>query len=162
MDDNIAQFIAITNVDPVKAQRYLQISENDLEQALTLFYEGGIDVDGPELSTSNTQPTATGTRPESPIPIDDDGDDDDDFKAALEASKRGDEPGSSGPQAYEDDEAIARRLQQEFDSQRRRTQDEIRAPMARTTETLVGPDDYSSMYGGSRRGSKFSNASEAA
>lgn len=143
MDDNIAQFTSITNCDPGKAQRYLMIAENDLEHALQLFFEGGIDVDAPEPSTapSDSRNTATGTRPESPIPIDDD----DDWKAALEAAEGGD--------AYEDDEAVARRLQQQFDTQTRRNADDVRAPMARTTETLVGPDDlYTGGFGGARRG----------
>jgi UBX domain-containing protein 7 len=152
MDDNIAQFTAITNCDPAKAQRYLTISENDLEQALQLFFEGGIDVDGPEPSnTSDSRNSATGTRPESPINIDDD----DDFRAAIEASTGG---GPSGD--FEDDEAIARRLQEEFNTSTRRTADEVRAPMARTTETLVGPDDmYTGGYGVNRRGGcRFSRA----
>src|SRR5690606_3197377 len=145
MGDNIAQFTAITNCDPAKAQRYLTISENDLEQALQLFFEGGIDVDGPEPSnTSDSRNNATGTRPESPINIDDD----DDFRAAIEASTGG---GTAAD--YEDDETIARRLQEEFNTSTRRNADEVRAPMARTTETLVGPDDvYSGGFGVGRRG----------
>ncbi|RPA83403.1 hypothetical protein BJ508DRAFT_360614 [Ascobolus immersus RN42] len=145
MDDNIAQFTAITNCDPAKAQRYLTIAENDLEQAIQLFFEGGIDVDAPEpSSTANARNNATGARPESPINIDDD----DDFRAAIAASTGG--LGAGEP--HEDDEAMARRLQQQYD----KPADEVRAPIARVQETLRPLDgDISHGYGmGRRRGGR--------
>jgi thioredoxin-related protein len=121
-EEAVATFCAITAGTPQQAQTYLEFSNGNMEQAIELFYNS------PDLAPApRTTAPPTTRNPEDPITIDSDDDDE-------------------GPSA-EDDEAMARRLQQEmygagggggaggdFD------EDGVRAPMARTTETLVGPD----------------------
>jgi hypothetical protein len=50
----------------------------------------------------------------------------------------------------EDDEAMARRLQEEMYGTAGRDSEDVRAPISRTTETLVGPGSmgYGGGYGG--------------
>lgn len=106
-------------------------------------------------ASAPSQPSA-GSRTQ-PIAVDEDADvmmdeDDDDFRVALEASQRttGSTQGNSAPIAasstraeqWDDDETIARRLQEEFYSDLGiQGTNGVRAPIARTTETLVGPDE---------------------
>ncbi|KAF2759251.1 hypothetical protein EJ05DRAFT_499665 [Pseudovirgaria hyperparasitica] len=150
MDENIANFTAITSADPDRAAQYLQITDNNLEQAIALFFEGSNDLDlggSNQAQSSATLPAqSAGTRPsnhndEDIITID--SDDDMDFDAGTSAASR-------PPANVEDDEAMARRLQEEMYGSAGAGGDpeEVRAPMARTTETLVGgpgrwddPDD---------------------
>ncbi|KAF4536681.1 putative ubx domain protein [Lasiodiplodia theobromae] len=127
MDDNIASFTSITGADPQRAAQYLQLTDNNLEQAIQLFF----DSPNLDLGAGSAHPSssAAGARADEPINIDSDDDDDD---AAEDASR----PGHS----VEDDEAMARRLQEEMYGAGGRDADaDVRAPMARTTETLVGP-----------------------
>lgn len=124
-DENISNFVAITSCDPTKAAQYLGLTDGNLEQAIELFFES------PNLDFSGTpaaQPAASNA--DNPIQIDSD-DDMSDFDAP------------SRPQANtEDDEAMARRLQEEMYGAGGAglAQDEVRAPMERRTETLVGPN----------------------
>lgn len=122
MDENVANFLTVTGTDsPTKAQRYLQIADNDLAQAVELFFNG-VDVgDAPAA------PSGTGTAA-APISVDDD--EEADFQEAVRSSRAG------AGMDYEDDEALARRLQREMESE-----GAVRAPIARTRETLVGPDE---------------------
>ncbi|KAF2280668.1 uncharacterized protein EI97DRAFT_438129 [Westerdykella ornata] len=126
MDEDISSFVAITSADPSKAAQYLRLTDNNLEQAIQLFFDSpNLDVGGePQSGTSNAQ---------NPIQIDSD-------------DERSDnEPRPSGSRArqstIEDDEAMARRLQEEMYGGAG-PEPEVRAPMARTTETLVGPGAY--------------------
>lgn len=68
MDELVAQFCGITASDPSIAEQYLQVSDNNLEQAVTLFLEsGGAPIqDVSERSSAN--PPAV-TRSPSPPPI---------------------------------------------------------------------------------------------
>jgi hypothetical protein len=123
MDDElIANFTAITSATPERARQYLTLTDNHLEQAIQLFF----DSDGADMGAAMPQQTpAPAAQPSSRRYNQDDNgvvtiDSDDD-----------DAP-------YEDDEAMARRLQQEAYGTTA-GQEDIRAPMARTTETLVGP-----------------------
>jgi hypothetical protein len=162
MDDAIASFISITNAEPQKAQSYLRVSDGDLEQALQLFFEtGGADMDaGPSVPAASGPPPSLPPRPaqEPIIEIDDDIDDieDDDVREVMRASERAAAPpaaaaatASSPGGDYEDDEAMARRLQEEFYTQGGGgggaggdvDPDGVRAPIARTMETLVGPEE---------------------
>jgi hypothetical protein len=131
-DEAIGTFCAITSTTPQQAQQYLQFSDGNVEQAIELFFNN------PDLAASAPAPSAqpVSTR-DAPINLDDDDDE------AMDAA------GPSGGRSTEDDEAMARRLQEEMygsgggggggaafgdvDAEG------VRAPMARTTETLVGP-----------------------
>ena len=131
MDEQIQTFCSFTGGTPEQAQRYLSLTDGNVEQAAELFFTS------PDLgaaATTPSQPQAQSSR-ENPINIDDDDDD-------VQETGRG----GAGMSSTEDDEAMARRLQEEmygsgggggrggdFD------EEGVRAPMARTTETLVGP-----------------------
>ncbi|KAH0345128.1 hypothetical protein KCU81_g4485, partial [Aureobasidium melanogenum] len=122
MDDElIANFTAITSATPERARQYLTLTDNNLEQAIQLYF----DSDGADMGAAMPQQSQPAAQPASRRYNQDDNgvvtiDSDDD-----------DAP-------YEDDEAMARRLQQEAYGNAG-GEEEVRAPMARTTETLVGP-----------------------
>jgi thioredoxin-related protein len=133
MDEQIAMFTAITDTTPEKAQRFLQLTDGNVEQAVELFFNS------PELGnagTTSAPPAPTQPNRSDPITIDSD-----DENSVQETG--------SGPAGHsiEDDEAMARRLQEEMYGGAGRSggggtdydEEGIRAPMARTTETLVGP-----------------------
>lgn len=141
MADTVADFVSITGATTDRAQQYLTLSDDNLEQAIQLFFEtGGVDMGAslPTQPSAQTQAsrTAYSNNPDGTVTIDSDGDGDSDVMVT-------DSRPIAGDHSMEDDEAMARRLQEEaygsggvggsgFD--------EVRAPMARTTETLVGPD----------------------
>ncbi|KAF4553913.1 Thioredoxin-like protein 7 [Elsinoe fawcettii] len=137
MDDLIAQFTSITGATPERAQQYLTLSENNIEQAIQLFFEtGGVDMGASMPEQPAARPAATSQRyredQDGTITIDSD-----------DEEMGGTDPATAQQSsAYEDDEAMARRLQEEaYGSGGPGGEfDEVRAPMARTTETLVGPD----------------------
>ena len=141
--ETIDQFVELTAADRQKASQYLSVSDDNLEQAVQLFFEtGGIDLDhqAAEVPASQHGPT-------NPIPVDDNDDGDDDMEMSNAPTSRA--PQASIP-SYEDDEAMARRLQEEAygagATGSRDVDDEgVRAPIGRTTETLVGgPPDWRS------------------
>lgn len=139
MDELVAQFVGITDSTEGKARQYLQIADNNLEQAIELFFtSGGTDLFDATPSTTNPPPT-TRRQPEV-IELDSDGDDEDD----TESRRRTQAPvaGSS----LESDEEMARRLQEEMygggNTGPGMDAEGYRAPIARTRETLVGPDSY--------------------
>jgi hypothetical protein len=128
-DEAITTFCSITGTTPQQAQQYLQFSDGNVETAIELFFNN------PDLAASASAPSAqpASTR-DAPINVDDD--DDEDMSGS----------GPSGGQSTEDDEAMARRLQQEMygaggggGGMGDVDAEGVRAPMARTTETLVGP-----------------------
>ena len=160
MDDNIANFIAITSAEPERAAQYLRLTDNNLEQAVQLFY------DSPNLDLGNASPSQAVPSTSHPPPLSsaptnrarppvnhnedlihiDSDDDMSDFDAGSEYPTT--TPPTAAPSShppndalYEDDEAMARRIQEELyaggDSSG--AAGDVRAPMARTTETLVGP-----------------------
>ena len=137
MDDMIQQFCQITDSTPEKAQSYLQVSEYNVEQAIELFFStGGVDMDV-SPAQAPTLPPRQGASNSAPIDLEDD-----DVREAMNAS-------SSRPLPVDDDEAYARRLQEEFygsgpggSGGRGGDPDDVRAPIPVTRETLVGgPDD---------------------
>ncbi|EME39301.1 hypothetical protein DOTSEDRAFT_75127 [Dothistroma septosporum NZE10] len=145
MDEQISTFVAFTGASTEQAQRYLQLADGNVEAAAALFFEN------PDLGSASTAPTlsapAAPSNREPPITIDSDEDldlDDDDVQETGSRPARRSEP------LVEDDEAMARRLQQEMyggggsggSGGAGLDEDGIRAPMARTTETLVGPGSY--------------------
>lgn len=134
MDEQIGTFVAFTAATEAQAQQYLALTDGNVEQAVELFFSN------PDLGSGSAP------RPPSnqndPITIDDDDDDDD-------VHMTGSRP-AAPTHSVEDDEAMARRLQEEMygaggggggGGRRRADVDDegYRAPMARTTETLVGP-----------------------
>jgi len=122
MDDElIANFTAFTEATPERARQYLTLTENNLEQAVQLYFDnGGIDM-GATFPQQPAQPAQPASRRYN-----------EDNNGVVTIDSDDDEP------AYEDDEAMARRLQQEAYGTAG-GEEEVRAPMARTTETLVGP-----------------------
>ena len=145
MDEEIQMFCAFTSASPEQAQQFLALTDGNVEQAVELFFSN------PDLGASAAAPTqsAPSLNQHNPITVDDDemGDlDDDDVQET--GSRVVGAPGGGEP-SIEDDEAMARRLQEEMygagggggaagvgdmDAEG------VRAPMARTTETLVGPN----------------------
>lgn len=140
-DENISMFIAVTEASPEAAQQFLDMSGGDVETAVDLWMNNA------ELRTQITgatqAPPASSNR-DNPITIDDDEVEDDDVQE-IGSRQVG---GGSGP-SMEDDEAMARRLQEEMygggsaggagGAGGMMDPEGVRAPMARTTETLVGP-----------------------
>lgn len=149
MDDKIAEVIAFTSTSPERAAQYLQLSDNNVEQAVQLYFDApNLDLGGTEpVPSGSAQPPPPATASQ-PIEIDDDEDE------AMHIESDDDTSGNFGqnrsrpvppiPQAdsesFEDDEAMARRLQEEmYAGGDMEGPEGVRAPMARTTETLVGP-----------------------
>lgn len=153
MAEAIDGFMAFTGESADVARRYLGLTDNNAEQAIQLFF------DSPDLATvvpQETQPPAppipTASRPEVPnssrqasrqqVVLDDSDNDDDmdldheeedeDTSAAVAVSRAAD---------YDDDEAMARRMQEELyaggDASGGFDADGVRAPIGRVTETLV-------------------------
>jgi hypothetical protein len=155
MDEAISEFAAITGAEPKVARHYLSMTDGIVEQAIQLFF------DSPELaSTMENTPTtpappaassmAAGRTAAGAINLDSDDD------MPMEEFDHDGEPTIQAPEisrpaptaAFEDDEAMARRMQEEFyggvgagsgDGVTGFDNESVRAPMARTTETLVGP-----------------------
>ncbi|EME80130.1 uncharacterized protein MYCFIDRAFT_155932 [Pseudocercospora fijiensis CIRAD86] len=129
MDEEVATFTAITQATPEQAQRFLQLADGNVEAAVELFFSN------PDLgSTGASAPPAPSRPSNDPITIDSDDDDD-----VQETGSR------RVQQQAESDEEMARRLQQEMygaggaGGSGGYDEEGVRAPMARTTETLVGP-----------------------
>lgn len=135
-DENILNFVSITSCDPDKAAQYLHLTDGNLEQAIQLFFDSPNLDFGPATSSQPSAPSAAASA-QRPINIDSD-DDMDDFDPTAHTSAP-----SRPPPDTEDDEAMARRLQEEMyggAGSGSAGVEDVRAPMQRTTETLVGPD----------------------
>ena len=132
-EENILNFVSITSCDPDKAAQYLRLTDNNLEQAIQLFFDSP-NLDFGPAPTSNVPAAAAPAQ--NAINVDSD-DEMSDFNPAGNT----DTPPVRSQQNFESDEELARRLQEEDYSARDAGggQDEVRAPMQRTTETLVGP-----------------------
>ncbi|KAI9731051.1 MAG: hypothetical protein M1834_005514 [Cirrosporium novae-zelandiae] len=162
-DDALAQFTSITGSSPELAQQYLHLTDGNLEQAVQLFFDsGGVDMGGSVAPT--TQPSShvpsnpNPTNINDPISIDSDNEISDDNdpeiigynpraeRPTVRANPGFDTPTSGDHTSMEDDEAMARRLQEEMyggGAMDGTSADDVRAPIARTRETLVGPGaDY--------------------
>jgi hypothetical protein len=156
-DDLVAQFVGITSSTPERAEQYLKITEENLEQAIQLYFDSnGADLGVPvrptvTASTSDDipPPDLSGVRvyggrsnhKDDPIEIDSDDSEEEDegqprVRRVAAAADR------------EDDEAMARRLQEELYAGGAVDSDGVRAPIARTRETLVGPDSYGAPVSG--------------
>lgn len=188
MDDNVAQFMSITDQSAEVSQGCLNMTEGDVMAAVNMFFEN------PEIAnsfnhppsaaatSSNAAPAAAPSRPqgasrpggigrqdnEGVIHIDDD--DDDIFDDIPDESDSDLEPaGANNLQRIaqeSDDAAMARRLQEEMYGGRGSGgdgalgPDGVRAPIGRTTETLIAPSGYGAYPGGDD--DEIDDATEAA
>jgi len=147
MDDAAETFKMVTGATDPVARRYLEMTENDAQQAIALFF------DSPDLASSvdqapssRTLPIPSSSRPrgfnesqDTPRAAnleDDEDEDTPDFSENEHAAALG------RAADIEDDEAMARRMQEEMyaggEAGGGFGSDGVRAPIARTTETLVG------------------------
>lgn len=159
MDETIDHFMAFTGSNADVARRYLGLTENISEQAIQLYFDSP-DLASGGLPEAQIPPVPTSTRPaprstsvgrqdsrgvihldsgdEGDMDIDD-GDDEDEAPSRAQAASLG------RAADYEDDEAIARRMQEELyaggDASAGYDADGVRAPIERRTETLVGGAD---------------------
>jgi hypothetical protein len=132
-DENIVNFVSITSCDPEKAAQYLRLTDGNFEQAIQLYFDSPNLDFGAQAAPAPAQNAPASAR--NPITIDSD-DDMSDFDPAAHTST----PPVRPPPAVEDDEAMARRLQEEmYGGGGPAGEPEVRAPMQRTTETLIGP-----------------------
>lgn len=162
MDEAVGDFCAITGATPQVARHFLSIADGDPSQAIQLFFDSPdlasaateVSQQPPPVAVASSRPpvkSSSGGREDEHgvVHLDSDSDDmtmDETDDNILETTHTPPLPTSTtGPQgsAYEDDEAMARRLQEEMyaggDMARDYDLDGVRAPLARTTETLVGP-----------------------
>lgn len=157
MDEAINHFMTFTGESADVARRYLGLTDNIAEQAIQLYF------DSPDLATSSepsAAPIPTSTRPDvsqssRPAPQQRAEEDDSDEDMDVDHDEENDDTSTAAAVAraadYEDDEAMARRMQEELyaggDASGGYDADGVRAPIGRVTETLVdaggdwGPDD---------------------
>jgi hypothetical protein len=144
-DEAISMFTELTGASPGQAQQYLSLADDNVEQAIQLFFEtgGSLATEAPQTSAppqSAPRPPPSRSRAyaedeDGVVHLDSDDEEDDfDMGGTDEAAA----PQTGGP-STEDDEAMARRLQQELYAGAGRDPEGVRAPIARQTETLVGP-----------------------
>jgi hypothetical protein len=144
-DETVSTFTMLTGSTPAQATQYLQLAEGNLEQAAQLWFETG-----GSLATDSTASTAPPAVPTSTRPSTTQNagyTEDADGVIHIDSDDEDMNYGESRPAANtEDDEAIARRLQEEMYGTAGRDPEGVRAPIGRTTETLVGPGSMG--YGG--------------
>ncbi|KAH6619408.1 hypothetical protein B0J18DRAFT_434015 [Chaetomium sp. MPI-SDFR-AT-0129] len=159
-DEDIESFMGITGADRTAAERMLELCGSDLEQAIQLWFtdedlQRSLSNAGPSTTTTAAPATIPGrpSRPNRPQIGREDAqgvihiDSDDDVPMTEEdfGEDEDDEIQNVARQAQEDeDAAMAKRLQEELYSGasgagQHVDEDGVRAPMARTTETLIGP-----------------------
>jgi hypothetical protein len=158
MDDNISTFMAITGASTDVARSFLEMTAGNFERAIELFYENPDLVSGVGAGLSSTnQPAASAAqsgrsnvgRQDSAGVIHIDSDDDQDMQLDDFSDNDDDNDRAVAAQAAalaqeEEDAAMAKRLQEELyqgnqGSGSGGNPDDVRAPIARTTETLVAP-----------------------
>ena len=149
MDEAIATVVTVTGSTPEIAAQYVQLADGDPNQAVQLFFEnGGADLGGasaqpqphPHPSTTSHETShATGSA-QDPVNLDDEGnisdDNDPEVTGYGKTTQSNAPPRPAGD--FEDDEAMARRLQEEMYGDTG-MEDVVRAPIARQAETLLGP-----------------------
>lgn len=136
-DDVVAHFTEVTGSTPELATQYLSLADFQIEQAMQLYYENGC---APLTEEPPQPPPRSNFEDESGVVHIDSDDDYDDGPGQ-------DRPAQPATTPYlEDDAAMARQLQEEMyggeggGGGAQANEDDVRAPMARTTETLVGPE----------------------
>lgn len=154
MDAAIAQIVTITSASPERAAQYLQLADGDLDSAVMLYFENnGADPSGgpsvysaPPPPPASSRPGATGDA-QHPIDVDDGTISDDNDPEVTGFRKVGETGGTIQPQTrgstFDADAEYARRLQEEMygggAGQGPAGEEEVRAPIARQSETLLGP-----------------------
>ncbi|OAP62343.1 hypothetical protein AYL99_04546 [Fonsecaea erecta] len=147
MDEAIATVVSVCGTTPELASQYVQLADGDPNQAVQLFFEnGGADLTGNSSRPPPPPPSSSNAhRPGEPLNlIDDDADEnisddnDPEITGFRKIPQRATPSGPARGADYEDDEAMARRLQNEMYGEG--VMDEsVRAPIARQAEVLVGP-----------------------
>ncbi len=154
MDAAIAQIVTITSASPERAAQYLQLADGDLDSAVMLYFEnngadpsgGPSSYDAPPLPPVSSRPAATGDA-HHPIDVDDDTISDDNDPEITGFRKVGESEGETQSHnkglTFDADAEYARRLQEEMyggaGGQGPTGEEEVRAPIARQSETLLGP-----------------------
>ncbi|KAF7552390.1 hypothetical protein G7Z17_g4338 [Cylindrodendrum hubeiense] len=159
MDDNIATFNAITGASPDVARSFLEMTAGNFERAIELFYENPDLASGvgaglsANAALSTTAPAAArpniGTQDSDGV-IHIDSDEDEQMQFDDDSDNEVDNDRAVAAQAAalaqeEEDMAMAKRLQEELyqepgaASGSGSAMEDVRAPIARTTETLVAP-----------------------
>lgn len=155
-DEAISGFAAITGASPQVARHYLSLTDGNMEQGIQLFFDSpdlaAMGNEPPPVPHSSTRPAArpsTHTDSAGVVHLDSDDEEmEDDFeeqgRATPTRAATGTNSGVSGSGTYEDDEAMARRMQEELYGGGGQAggldMEGVRAPIGRTTETLVGPE----------------------
>lgn len=156
MDEAVGTFTAFTGTTPEIARRYLGMTENNTEQAIQLFFDSPDLASGmdrpPQVPQTNAPSIPSSTRPD-PRAVSTGREDaqgvvhlDSDDEGAMDIDENDDEQSMARAAAaaadIDDDEAMARRMQEELyaggDSGGGYDAEGVRAPIARTTETLIG------------------------
>ena len=168
----LTNFTAITGTTNDRARQYLTLTDGNLEQAIELYYTSdGVDLE-PVQQNAPAQPLQVPSIPPSStrsgrrrqgyednsgvVHVDSESepeadDNDDETLQQTSTSRVRPQPDASASSTgraglVEDDEAMARRLQEELYGATGAGDvvdaEGIRAPLARTTETLVGPGTY--------------------
>lgn len=133
-DGDIATMVAVTGCTEDIAKQYLTLSDGDASQAIALFFDqGGVDLaaaSAPPVPPTSSRPAAG--NPQNPIAIDDDDHMTDDNRPDVTNQAAG----------FDADAEMARQMQEEM-YRAGGADDEVRAPIARQAETLLGPGaDY--------------------
>jgi UBX domain-containing protein 7 len=135
MDEAIAMVVTVCSTSTELAAQYVQLADGDPNQAIQLFFEnGGVDLAG---TTSQPPPSAAPApvgNATNPIDLDAEGNISDDNDPEITGFQK---TAARPVEHYEDDEAMARRLQNEMYGEGANEED-VRAPIARQAETLVG------------------------
>ncbi|PTB66858.1 hypothetical protein BBK36DRAFT_1158810 [Trichoderma citrinoviride] len=157
MEENIHHFVAITGASVDVARGYLELTGGDNQRAIELFFESpdlvGEGVPRPAATASSSRSRSASRRVNIGredasgvihISDDDDGDadmdyDDNDFED-HDDDERAAVAQAAALAQEEEDAAMAKRLQEEMYQESGPSGGDVRAPIARTTETLVAPD----------------------
>ena len=154
MDAAIAQIVTITSASPERAAQYLQLADGNTDAAVMLYFEyNGADPSGGPASYSDPPPPSTSSRPiatgdaQDPIDIDDGHISDNNdpeitgFRKVDDAEREAQPPRRGA--TFDADAEYARQLQEEMyggaGGPGPNGEEEIRAPIARQSETLLGP-----------------------
>ena len=149
MDEAISQLVSITDCTPEIARQYVQLADGDANQAVQLYFENsGADLAGNERSAppppaSSSRLAGTGNASNS-IDLGDEDNISDDNDPVVTGYRPHQQPSASA----EDDEAMARRLQEEMYGGGGDPEQGIRAPIARQSDTLLGPGGSGGPFSG--------------
>ncbi|EAS28776.3 UBX domain-containing protein [Coccidioides immitis RS] len=149
-DAALAQFTEVTGSRPETALHYLQLTDYNLQTAMQLYFENGAVDFQPEPQTESAQRSPS--RPRASAGYEDEHGvvhiDSDDEGASIPVGTSNQQASTRSGPTFEDDLALARRLQEELYAGGESTET-VRAPISRRTETLVGPDaDFDDPHSG--------------